>query len=312
MDFGFNGDWRPAVLWSLNQLAEFEFSGAPARGQLSKMPNQGRNADLLMLCRMLTARSGYPYPGAERKAYSWTDWLGQAGLLADGIRTSRGINVMAKDGHMRRSLLERQIDDFSYDHGISHQIEPHYPFDSEINPHGYRADWRLADGTYVEALGFPANPVYMAKAQRKMSFAAQHQIPVVTVTEAELPNLLTIFAKWRAPEGSKPQNRGLPPRPTRENPRGKATPGANRNGQNPTNAKVRSDRLARCRRAVELQAGGATRKPSARPTSPVRGEVDGERFGKVSRPPHLGPLTILGEQVFVLAYGAFDGIDAQR
>ena len=122
---------------------------------------------------------------------------------------------MAKDGHICRSLLERQIDDFFFDNGIQHETEPHYPFDPDINPDGYRADWRLADGTYVEALGFTTNPVYMAKAERKISLAAWHQIPVLTVTESELPNLLNIFAKWLPPNSDRPQYVDLPPRPAR-------------------------------------------------------------------------------------------------
>lgn len=260
VDIGFDEPWRPAVLWSLNQLAVLEFGGAPARDQLRKTPANGPHADLLMLCRMLTARRGYVVPGGQRKVYSWTDWLGQAGLLTDGVRTSRGVTVMAKDGHLCRSLLERQIDDFFFDHGIPHHPEPHYPFDPELNPDGYRADWRLADGTYIEALGFTANPVYMAKAQRKMALAEQHEIPVLAVTETDLPNLLTVFAKWLPPEVDWRRNTDLPPRPAAVTRVGGSTPGADSRGNNPTNAKVRSDRLERCRSAVELQSNGATRK----------------------------------------------------
>ena len=261
VDRGFKEQaWHQAVIWSLNKLAVIEFGGAPARDQLRKMPNDGPNADLLMLCRMLTARSGYVVPGGDRKVYSWTDWLAEAGLLTDGIRTSRGVTVMAKDGHICRSLLERQIDDFFFDNGIQHETEPYYPFDPDINPDGYRADWRLADGTYVEALGFTTNPVYMAKAERKISLAARHQIPVLTVTESELPNLLNIFAKWLPHDSDRPQYVDLPPRPARAARRSESVPAANRNGRNPSNSQLRSDRLERCRMAVELQASGATRK----------------------------------------------------
>lgn len=260
VDHGFDEAWCPAVLWSLNQLATLEFGGAPARDQLRTMPKDGPNADQLMLCRMLTARRGYAVPGGQRKVYSWTDWLGRAGLLADGIRTSRGVTVMAKDGHLCRSLLERHIDDFFFDHGIAHHPEPRYPYDPDINPDGYRADWRLGDGTYVEALGFTANPVYMAKAQRKIDLAQQHQIPVLTVTETDLPNLLSIFGKWLPPEADRPQNPDLPPRPAVAARKRSSTPGADARGKNPTNAKVRADRVERCRTAVELQSGGATRK----------------------------------------------------
>jgi hypothetical protein len=105
VDLGFNEAWHPAVIWSLKKLAEIEFGDAPAQDQLRMMPKEGLNSDLLMLCRMLTARLGYAVPGGHRKVYSWTDWLGEAGLLADGIRSSRGVTVMAKDGHICRSLF---------------------------------------------------------------------------------------------------------------------------------------------------------------------------------------------------------------
>lgn len=132
-----------------------EFGGAPARDQLRKMPQDGPHADLLMLCRMLTARRGYVVPGGQRKVYSWTDWLGQAGLLTDGIRTSRGVAVMAKDGHLCRSLLERQIDDFFFEHDIPHHPEPHYPFDRH-QPE--RLPRRLATTRRHLRRGPPASP----------------------------------------------------------------------------------------------------------------------------------------------------------
>ena len=203
VDHGFNEAWHPAVIWSLKKLAEIEFGDAPAQDQLRTMPKEGLNSDLLMLCRMLTARLGYVVPGGHRKVYSWTDWLGESGLLAGGIRSSRGVTVMAKDGHICRSLLQRQVDDFFYENGIQHETEPFYPFDPEMNLGGYRADWRLADGTFVEALGFTNNPVYMIKAEHKIRLAKRYNIPIVTVTVANLRELPAIFAKWLPPMGDR-------------------------------------------------------------------------------------------------------------
>jgi hypothetical protein len=260
VDIGFDETWDQAVLGSLVKLATLEFGDAPARDQLRAMPKVGPNRDLLMLCRMLTARRGYSVPGSHRKAYSWTDWLGRAGLLESGIRTSRGVVVTAKDGHLCRSLLERQIDDFFFDNGIEHDLEPFYPFDSEVNPDGYRADWRLSDGTFVEALGFPKDPVYMTKAERKISLASRHQIPVVTVTESDLRNLLNIFEKWLPAEKDRPQSAALIARPNQVVRERGSAPAPNTMGRNATNAQARSDRLERCRVAVELQVGGAMRK----------------------------------------------------
>lgn len=80
------------------------------------------------------------------------------------------------------------------------------------------------------------------------------------MTEADLPSLLSIFAKWLPPEGDRPQNTDLPPRPAKAAQKEKSSHGASANGQNSTNSQSRSHRLERCRMAVELQAGGATRK----------------------------------------------------
>lgn len=269
IDHGFHGEpWHEAAIGSIIKLAVIEFGDAPAREQLRTMPSEGPHRDLLMLCRMLAVRRGYAIPGGHRKVYSWTDWLGKAGVLAKGVRTSRGVVVTAKDGHLCRSLLERQIDDFFFDQGIKHELEPFYPFDPDINPDGFRADWRLADGTFVEALGFTANPVYMAKAERKIDLASRHQIPVVTVTESDLRNLHNIFAKWLPPESDRPKRGELAPRPPRNNTivttTGSASNGSGKSsGQNASNSQARADRLDRCRRAVELQAGSATRRQIA-------------------------------------------------
>ena len=257
-DRGFDEPWVEAAKWALKTLAEIEFGGPPAKEQLAILPSGGPNSDILMLSRMLTARWYETRLGSDRKAYAWTDWLAQAGLLTDGVRTSRGIVVMAKDGHLCRSLLERQIDDFLYDHGVAHQTEPHYPFDAEHNLNGYRADWKLADGTFVEALGFPNKPEYMARVANKLALADRCGIRVVTVTADDLPRLALIFGTWLPPEHERPVHGDLPPRP--ETPSKKAKDPLAKNGQNTANVSARQQRLERCGSAVELQKSGLTIK----------------------------------------------------
>ena len=110
-------------------------------------------------------------------------------------------DVGSRSGHLCRSLLERQIDDFFHDNGIVHEPEPHYPFDAELNLNGYRADWKLSDGTFVEALGFPNDPAYMAKAHLKMKLAARVGIPLLTITHPDTGDLALIFSKW-LPKGA--------------------------------------------------------------------------------------------------------------
>jgi hypothetical protein len=211
-DRGFDEGWKGAVLWSLRTLADIEFGGPPALNQLAKPPLDGDNRDLLMLCRMLTSRRWWTEMGADRKAHAWTDWLAEAGLLSGGVRRSRGVTVTAKDGHICRSLLEREIDDFFYDNGIEHETEPSYPFDPELNVAGYRADWKLDDGTFVEALGFPGDSEYMAKAGRKLRLAALQGIPILTVTHEDLQRLPLIFTKWLPAKHEWGQSTGLTPR----------------------------------------------------------------------------------------------------
>ena len=157
--------------------------------------------------------------------------------------------------------MERQIDDFFYDHGIAHEIEPPYPFDSEMNVGGYRADWKLSDGTFVEALGFTNDALYMAKAERKIALAARYHIPVITVSPNDIADLESIFAEWLPPGAARPAWTQLPKRP--ELPTKRPTLSAGRNGQNEANVLARKERLDRCRRAVEMQAGGSTRREIA-------------------------------------------------
>jgi hypothetical protein len=112
---------------------------------------------------------------------------------------------------------------------------------------GYRADSKLRGGTFVEALGFPNDPAYMAKAQHKIKLAGQHQIPVLTVTQPDTDDLASIFAKWLPRANARPINAELPPRPVKP---AKPTPAADPqgNGKNATNVQARAERLERCRR----------------------------------------------------------------
>lgn len=66
----------------------------------------------------------------------------------------------------------------------------------EFNTTGLRADWRLADGTFVEALGLMTKEAYAAKVTRKRELARHHGLRLVTVTAEDLNRLSEIFADW--------------------------------------------------------------------------------------------------------------------
>ncbi|MFF8196176.1 hypothetical protein ACF05L_36115 [Streptomyces bobili] len=200
-DTGVDGAWTKAIVYALRRLAEIEFSGPPSLAQLDRVcvPFEDHAlVDEVMLCRFLVPRPGSALLSARptRPARTWTEWLAHAGLLADGVRTSMGTATTATDGHPCRSLFERHVDDFLHRWGVAHEPEPAYPRHPELNTTGLRADWRLADGTFVEALGLMTKEAYAAKVARKRELARHHGLRLVTVTAEDLDRLPEVFADW--------------------------------------------------------------------------------------------------------------------
>ncbi|WP_335932756.1 hypothetical protein [Streptomyces sp. PTD5-9] len=206
-DNGTDGPWTDATIHALRRLVRIEFSGPPSLAQLDRVTvTDPRVADEAMLCRFLIPRPAARLLTARpaRAARSWAQWLQLAGVLDDGVRRARGTLTVATDGHLCRSMLERHIDDFFHHWRVEHEPEPHYPRHAELNTTGLRADWRLGDGTFVEALGLMEQPRYNEKAQRKIELARVAGIRLVTLTAADLDRLPEIFAPWlreRTPGG---------------------------------------------------------------------------------------------------------------
>ena len=203
VDGGNDEPWEPLAVWALIEAAA-EFGGAPSQAQVLRLPSTAspRAVDRGMLVRMHVPRidAAMRRGGPQARApYTWFDWLAKAGLVADGIQTARGVVSVAKDGHLCRSLLERHIDDFFTANKIAHEVEPHWPYDPELNPNGMRADWLLHDGTYVEAWGLPDKAAYAQKMQNKTMLAAKHGIRLLSVTSKDLGRLHEIFAPFLTP-----------------------------------------------------------------------------------------------------------------
>jgi hypothetical protein len=201
-DTGVDEQWTDIAVWALRRLSQLEFTGPPSQAQLTRLTvTDPDNADAAMLCRFLIPRPATAALPARphRPARTWPEWLHHAGLLNDGLRTARGTISIATDGHLCRSMLERHIDDFLHHQNIAHDVEPTYPHHPELNTTGLRADWRLADGTYVEALGLPDDPAYAAKVARKRQLAALTGIRLITLTADDLDRLPDVFARWLPP-----------------------------------------------------------------------------------------------------------------
>lgn len=196
-DSGTDGPWTDATIWALRKLAEIEFGGPPSRSQLTRILLADPDlADLAMLCRFLIPLETSSIARPARKPRRWADWVRLAGLTPDATRRSRGTETVATDGHPCRSMLERRIDDFLHQHGIAHEIEPHYPRHPVLNTTGLRADWLLADGTYMEALGMMENSTYAAKVQRKLRLVEVTGTRMVMIRPEDVGRLPELLSEW--------------------------------------------------------------------------------------------------------------------
>ncbi|MDD5368953.1 MAG: Rho termination factor N-terminal domain-containing protein [Anaerolineaceae bacterium] len=120
----------------------------------------------------------------------WMTALVQSGVLADGHQVmSRGIRCIAKDGHVCLSLGEKAIDDWLLAHGIPHEKEILYPFDSAYNPGGqFRMDWRVGD-IFIEYAGMMTEPDYRKKMDWKVNFCARNNYRLILLEPKDLEYL---------------------------------------------------------------------------------------------------------------------------
>jgi|APSaa5957512622_1039677.scaffolds.fasta_scaffold36419_2 hypothetical protein len=120
---------------------------------------------------------------------SWLKALLEAGILEDGTRkTARGIQTIARDGHVCLSLGEKTIDDYLFGNGIPHEIEPRYP---EGN---YRADF-LVNAVFIEYFGLEGNPEYDAKTKLKQRLCRKHGIRLISIYPEDLISIKKLDRK---------------------------------------------------------------------------------------------------------------------
>lgn len=171
-----------------------EWGGPPPRAGL-QLPLSPEPVDAWVAS--LLYRQLLPNPVDGRRDKAWTARLADAGVL-EGYRPSRGVMSTAADGHVCRSMFERHLDDFFTSNGIAHEAEPDYPTDQELNTTGLRGDWRLEDGTFVEAAGMLENPAYALKIARKLQLAERYGFPIIVVEPKDLSRLHDLFGSWMA------------------------------------------------------------------------------------------------------------------
>lgn len=124
---------------------------------------------------------------------SYFKLLIQSGLLPDGTRRMRlGTWVIANDGDMCFSLVERDIDNWLSRKNIPHKKEVRYP-ESDM-----RCDWEVSRGNkriFIEYFGLMNRETYAEKAALKYRMAKSHGIQLIGILpdddwESKLSTLL--------------------------------------------------------------------------------------------------------------------------
>ena len=130
---------------------------------------------------------------------SWNNAVRAAGLPPNRSHENRmykRVMAKAKDGHSCDSISEAIIDNWLTDHDISHERDVSYP---ETN---HKADWRIADGTFVEYFGLVKDsPRYDRDIEIKKALCQQHGIKLIALYPDDLypqprlaPKLRTVIA----------------------------------------------------------------------------------------------------------------------
>jgi hypothetical protein len=135
---------------------------------------------------------------------SWLKALIAAEVLTDDCYpTGIGTRCVARDGHECLSLEERQIDDWLYEAGIPHAIEPPYPWHRELNPHGLRrADWEV-NGVFIEYWGLVGDREYDRRMRAKRRLAEGSDIALIEIYPDDLYHLEQKLGSMRAMSDSK-------------------------------------------------------------------------------------------------------------
>lgn len=183
---------RDAAVKGLRRLAS-AIEGIPHQQfaqtvSLAGMTDERRDAVMVGLIVAPAPSCAKQHMGA-----TWLRVLQTAGLVGDAWRPARGTYCVATDGHACRSLAERTVDDFLTSHGIAHDPEPNYPGSTR------RADWRLADGTFVEYAGLLSNAEYAKKIADKRSIAESAGVRLLILVPEDLPDLGRTLAPWMPP-----------------------------------------------------------------------------------------------------------------
>jgi hypothetical protein len=173
---------RAEMIAGLRRLAA-AIEGIPQQQLAAIITLAGMNDDRrdAVLTGLIVAPA--PQAAKARLGGTWLRVLQASGLVEEAWRPARGTYCFATDGHPCRSLAERTVDDFLARNGIAHESEPRYPGSAR------RADWGLANGTFIEYAGLLADSKYAAEIDDKRRMAATNGVDLIVLVPEDLTNL---------------------------------------------------------------------------------------------------------------------------
>lgn len=198
IDDGLPGQNTQRAAYALSSLISEEFANQlPTQNDLSSITaTDPKIVDRQMLLRFMIPRNGLK-TDAGNAWRGWDEWLRSADAPTNQMSKSKnkfGSFGLAADGHACRSDTERKIDNFLHLNGISHTVEPLYPYDEVLNTTGLRGDWLLPNGVFVEAWGLKGQEQYDLKIERKRQLATKNGIHLIEIEPTDMFNLNRIFS----------------------------------------------------------------------------------------------------------------------
>ncbi|MDF2699548.1 MAG: hypothetical protein K0Q49_1104 [Haloplasmataceae bacterium] len=110
----------------------------------------------------------------------------------EDFRKAYPMNIRCKDGHYVRSLAEKMIDDYLFDHEILHVYEKKV---TDISDEGteekFYCDFflpKVAGGIYIEHFGLEEEK-YLAKKERKIKFYTRNKFTLIITEQRHTENL---------------------------------------------------------------------------------------------------------------------------
>lgn len=142
------------------------------KGNIPQLPDEPTLRHLYLEQEMSTSRIGSLY---EVCGETIASLCRSYGISVRNSGFNGGQRFECLDGHLVRSVYEQRVDDWLYQHGISHVYEPVLPFDRRS-----RADF-LANGWYIEVWGVVGSARYKARRARKHRLYIEHNIPIIEI-----------------------------------------------------------------------------------------------------------------------------------